>query len=49
MVACLRRGYKPETPSEIFPGVAGNSLSRYFDELEVDDTGRCDQCTKIAR
>jgi hypothetical protein len=38
-VACQRRGYKPEMPAEIFPGVGARNLRRYFAELASTKTG----------
>ena len=51
-VACQHRGYKPEMPSEIFPGVAARNLRKYFDELVLNEKGLCAQCasgTHLAR
>ncbi len=40
-VACQRRGYRPELPPEIFPGIAARNLRKYFDELPVSEKGLC--------
>jgi hypothetical protein len=47
--ACQRRGYRPETPAEIFPGVAGRNLRKYFDELALSEDGLCEQCARHSR
>jgi hypothetical protein len=43
-VACQREGYKPEMPDDIYPGIAARNLRRYFDPMEVDKDGLCEQC-----
>ncbi len=43
-VACQRQGYKPEMPDDIYPGVAARNLRRFFEPLELDDNGFCEQC-----
>ena len=45
-LACQRRGYKPELPSQIHPGVAAQHLREYFDELPLNQDGLCHQCAK---
>ena len=48
-VACQRRGYRPELPPEIFPGIAARNLRKYFDELPVNEKGLCLQCAHADR
>ena len=43
-VVCQRVGIKPETPKEIFPGMAAHYLRKYFDYLKVNQFGNCEQC-----
>jgi hypothetical protein len=31
-------------PDDIYPGIAARNLRRYFDPMEVDKDGLCEQC-----
>jgi hypothetical protein len=49
-VACQRKGYKPDMPNEIYPGGAlASNLRRYFEPLELDEAGLCDQCRDLVQ
>ena len=45
-VTCHRKGYRPETPlpeeETMYP--TPWHLRRYFDELDLDESGVCEQC-----
>ena len=43
-VACQRKGHKPDMPDSIYPGVLASNLRRYFEPLELDEAGLCEQC-----
>ena len=45
---CGARGYKPELPNNIYPhfNVAADNLRKYFQPLQVNEMGHCQQCTK---
>ena len=41
---CRHLGHKPEMPETIHPGVGASYLRRYFEELQLDEHGLCEQC-----
>ena len=48
-IACHAKGYKPELPEDIYPGVAAKNLRRYFKELSLSESGLCSNCDQITR
>lgn len=46
-VGCQQEGYKPDMPKNIFPGIAAQSLRKYFQPLNVDEHGLCEICSKV--
>jgi hypothetical protein len=45
--ACGRKGYKPEMPERIGmnkDGFGADTIRRFFEPLELDAEGRCEQC-----
>jgi hypothetical protein len=45
-IACGRQGYKPELPDQIYrwPSAHAAHLRAYFEPMEVDGEGLCEQC-----
>jgi hypothetical protein len=43
-VACQRKGYKPDMPDDIYPGYLARNLRKYFEPLDVDESGMCEPC-----
>jgi hypothetical protein len=43
-VACQRKGYRPDMPRRIHPGLLAQHLRHYFAPLDVDEKGMCEQC-----
>jgi hypothetical protein len=47
-IACGRRGHRPDMPPNDDPDFHGENLRQYFQPLELDGTGLCDQCLHAA-
>jgi hypothetical protein len=45
VLACGRKGYKPEMPSNDDPKFSGQNLRSYFEPLAVNVFNLCEQCT----
>lgn len=43
--ACGHRGYRPDLPEQIGRGIAAQNIRRFFEPLDVDESGRCEQCS----
>ena len=44
-LSCQRKGYNPNMPKVIYPNTAlASNLRRYFEPLELDESGLCEQC-----
>ncbi|MBC7921406.1 MAG: hypothetical protein H7Z75_10000 [Ferruginibacter sp.] len=44
-VICQTKGYKPEIPEKIFPGIAAQNIKKFFPPLELNG-GICEECLK---
>ena len=43
-VACQQKGYKSDMPDNIYPGYLAQHLRRYYEPLDLDESGMCEQC-----
>ena len=43
-VACQRVGYRSDLPEQIGISVAAQNIRRYFEQLDLDDRGFCEEC-----
>jgi hypothetical protein len=49
-VTCQRKGYKPDLPKTIYPDTAlASNLRRYFEPLELNELGLCEQCSEALK
>ncbi len=48
-VTCNEKGYKPDLPENIHPGVAAQNLRRLFKELALNESGLCSNCAQAAK
>ena len=48
-MACGRRGHKPEMPPNDDPDFHGENLRQYFQPLQLDGDGLCEQCSRAQK